>query len=67
MRRYRRQRFQAGFGAFIFGLVVTIWGIALPGPMLGATASAWALPAVLLGVPVLIVGLLMLLRGMLPG
>ena len=65
-RRYRRQRFQTGFLAFVFGAVVTIWGVAAPGPLVGATAAPMALPAVLLGVPVLITGLLLVLRGILP-
>ncbi len=48
--------FTTSSAAAIAGLVVALVGVATPGPLIGAGAAALALPAVVIGAPIAVVG-----------
>jgi len=66
MRRHRRQRFWVGFITLVVGVILSILGTVAPGPLVGVFAAPMALPAVMLGLPLIGVGVLFMSRGILP-
>ncbi len=52
----------AASGAALGGVLVTLLGVGAPGPVLGAGAAALALPAVIVGAPLALIGSAMALR-----
>ncbi|MBL8133706.1 MAG: dynamin family protein [Anaerolineae bacterium] len=48
--------FALGGGAAVVGLIITLLGVGAPGPLIGVGAAVLALPAVLVGAPITLVG-----------
>lgn len=53
----KKERLTVGVSLIILGAIPAVIGILLPGPLLGATASIWALPLVLFGASLIPIGI----------